>query len=373
MKEIKLWKIAVDEKGKPLVEEFNNVNQTETENYLEEIIVRSPNILLNDLKLVGRQTETPGGALDLLGVDSDGNLVVFELKRGTLTREAVAQIIDYASYLSELAHDELSKHISDRSGKLGIDKIDDFRSWYQEQFSRDLPMIHKIKMFLVGLGVDDRARRMLSYLSKSDIDISLTTFYGFERDGNIFLARHVEIESKTLDVTTHPKKSNLEKLQKRVKDLQVDDFYYEMSSFFRNQLSAYEWPNPSGYSYSLSELTESGSPSYRVYISLYLFDAQPGKVQIYMQPRALEKITADLFQSIKDSLGSKIKFTGHGAPVIWVKSSKEWKELRPIFEKICTAIIEGGKRKREQEVVEEFQEASQDSVETEKSKEAPQN
>lgn len=322
---------------------------------------------------MGRQTETPGGPLDLLGVDSDGNLVVFELKRGSLTREAVAQIIDYASYLSDLVPEELSKHISERSGKLGIDKIDDYRSWYQEQFARDLPTVQKIKMFLVGLGVDDRARRMVSYLSKSDIDISLTTFYGFEKDGNIFLARHVEIESKPPDATTPTKKSNLEKLQKRVRDLQVDDYYYEMSSFFRNQLSAYEWPNPSGYSYSLSELTESGSATYRVYISLYLSDAQPGKVQIYIQPKALEKITSDLLQSIKDSLGNKIKFTSHGAPVIWVNSSKEWKDLRPHFEKICTAIIEGGKKKREQEVVEEFQEASQDSGDSEKSNEAPQN
>jgi len=126
MKEIKLWQIIAADNGKPIVDQLKNVKQAETENLLEEIIVHSPDLLLPDLKLVGRQTDVPGGALDLLGVDGDGNLVVFELKRGVLNREAVAQIIDYTSYLSYLEPEELSRHISERSGKSGIDKIDDF-------------------------------------------------------------------------------------------------------------------------------------------------------------------------------------------------------------------------------------------------------
>ena len=55
---------------------------------------------MEPLTLVGRQTPTEGGPLDLLGVDGDGKLVVFELKRGTLLRDAVAQILDYASPIS---------------------------------------------------------------------------------------------------------------------------------------------------------------------------------------------------------------------------------------------------------------------------------
>ena len=38
----------------------------------------------------------------MLGIDEYGRLVVFELKRGTLVREAVAQIIDYASDLANM-------------------------------------------------------------------------------------------------------------------------------------------------------------------------------------------------------------------------------------------------------------------------------
>ena len=138
MKEIRLWQID-SEGGQPKVVDLNRVNQTATEELLEEILVARPDLLMSDLKLVGRQTETQSGPLDLLGVDGDGRLVVFELKRGTLTREAVAQILDYASFLSELEPAELLRHISERSGKMGIDPIPDFLAWYQEQFARSFP------------------------------------------------------------------------------------------------------------------------------------------------------------------------------------------------------------------------------------------
>ena len=129
MKAIVLWKINEHGTCEMNVEKIQNVKETQTEKQLEEVITRCPELLMEDLKLIGRQTETSGGPLDLLGVDNDGRLVIFELKRGVLTREAVAQIIDYSSYLAALDPEELSEHISSRSGNLGIDKVDNFLVW----------------------------------------------------------------------------------------------------------------------------------------------------------------------------------------------------------------------------------------------------
>lgn len=139
MKAIGLWRIGKDESGNPKVCPIEVVQQTATEEELEEVLTRCPELLMNDLKLIGRQTETSGGPLDLLGVDGEGHLVIFELKRGALSRDAVAQIIDYASFLSGLEPQDLSKHISEQSGNLGIEKIPDFLAWYQEQFGKNLP------------------------------------------------------------------------------------------------------------------------------------------------------------------------------------------------------------------------------------------
>lgn len=109
MEEIKIW--AIDGSD---VTEVQRTDQTESERWLEDNLVSKPELLIPGLTLVGRQTQTEGGPLDLLGVDSDGRLAVFELKRGTLSRDAVAQIVDYASYLESMNPDALSNYIATR-------------------------------------------------------------------------------------------------------------------------------------------------------------------------------------------------------------------------------------------------------------------
>ena len=58
MKEIVLWKTVTNDDGKLKVERVENVSQTETEDQLEEVITGCPELLMNGLTLVGRQTET---------------------------------------------------------------------------------------------------------------------------------------------------------------------------------------------------------------------------------------------------------------------------------------------------------------------------
>ena len=109
MEEIEVWTVDGSQ-----VTRLAKSNRMESELLLEDVLVENPGLLLEDLILVGRQTPTEGGPLDLLGVDGDGRLVVFELKRGTLSREAVAQVIDYASYLDNLDLTDLAEHISEQ-------------------------------------------------------------------------------------------------------------------------------------------------------------------------------------------------------------------------------------------------------------------
>ena len=195
MDEIKIWTIE-DFEASPV----QPTNRMDSERHLEEILVKNPELLMPGLTLVGRQTQTKGGPLDLLGVDSDGRLVVFELKRGTLSRDAVAQIIDYASDLENMDLDALVNHISDKSGAHGIDKIDDLREWYTENWEEEsLDSLRPLRMFLVGLGVDDTTERMVNFLAQNGMDISLLTFYGFKQEGKALLARQMRVEGEEDD------------------------------------------------------------------------------------------------------------------------------------------------------------------------------
>lgn len=238
MDEVKIWALGYDSETEPL----ESKSHADSEGLLENAIVKNPALLEEGLTLIGRQTPTEGGPLDLLGVDKYGRLVVFELKRGTLTRDAVAQIIDYASDLESKDLDSLVDHISEQSGKHGIDKIEDFEEWYGEQFDgQDLESFRQIRMCLVGLGVDARTERMVTFMANG-MDISLLTFHGFIHDCTTFLAKqvHVEAADDSQTGTSKRRSTRAEKMQKLLEEAQengvLDLFNAAQDMFLKN------WP-----------------------------------------------------------------------------------------------------------------------------------
>ena len=239
MEDIKLWELDGTQ-ATPL----GSNNQLESEQGLEDTLVENPNLLMEGLTLVGRQTPTEGGPLDLLGVDGDGRLVVFELKRGTLSRDAVAQIVDYASYLDDLDLDTLAAHISERSGMDGIDKIEDLREWYDVRGFGELEeSLKPLRLFLVGLGADDRTERMVRFLAgNSSMDISLLTFHGFVYGEKTILAKQVEVEGGDESDLRAPRQSlsreeRFEKLIQRAEELGVRDPFASVRKMFQEN-----WP-----------------------------------------------------------------------------------------------------------------------------------
>ena len=163
-------------------------DRVETEEMLEDVLVANPDMLMSGLTLVGRQVPVETGFVDLVGIDEDGRLVVFELKREKLTRAAVAQVLDYCTYLETLSDSEIGTLLAERSGKDGIERIGDFEEWYGSQRGESL---RPIRMVLVGLGLDASAHRMVSCLADRAADIRLVTFHGYAHDQEMLLARQV--------------------------------------------------------------------------------------------------------------------------------------------------------------------------------------
>ena len=214
MDEVKIWALDGDSNVTPLASK----DRTDTESLLEETLVKNPDLLIPGLRLVSRQTPTEGGPLDLLGVDEDGRLVVFELKRGTLSRDAVAQILDYASDLDAKNDVALAEHIAANSGEGGIDRIEDFEEWYGENTEgQSLDSLRPLRLFLIGLGADERTARMVRFLAENTgMDISLLTFHGFTYDGKTLLARQIEVEA-TEEPGSRGKRLTAEETRERLK------------------------------------------------------------------------------------------------------------------------------------------------------------
>ena len=231
MEELKIWSI---DNSSGRVTALDSAAQTESEGLLEDILASNPDMLADGLKLIGRQTRTTGGPLDLLGVDPDGRLSVFELKRGTLRREAVAQVIDYSSYLEDMDTESLYRHIAEQSGNLGIPKIDDFEEWHRENYADDASLT-PLRMVLVGLGVDEPTERMVNYLVRSGVDMSLLTFHCFEQDGKTLFARHMEVDGSNIPVGPRHRVPRSQQFQESIQSVDIGRLVDDVTHVFRRQ------------------------------------------------------------------------------------------------------------------------------------------
>ena len=262
MDEVKIWALDGDSNVVPLTSK----GQTDTESLLEETLVRNPDLLIPGLRLVGRQTPTDGGPLDLVGVDEDGRLIVFELKRGTLSRDAVAQIIDYASDLDTKTDVALAQHIAANSGVGGIEHIEDFEEWYGENTEgQSLDSLRPLRLVLI-----------VTY------------------DGKTFLARQVEVEAATDPGPRRlrPYVSRAEKrerLARRVEDSDMSETFGAAEGMFKEN-----WPrsstNPGGHGLSI---TLQRLPYARIGVS-------KGGVTIVFFPRAKALCLDEFRQPVKE-------------------------------------------------------------------------
>ena len=338
MDEIKVW--TVDGAEATPVQKADAMS---SELLLERTLVAHPELLMPNLKLVGRQTPTEGGPLDLLGVDEDGRLVVFELKRGTLSRDAVAQVIDYASYLDSLGDDVLTKFISRNSGKHGVQQIDDFENWYRENTDADgLESLRPIRMVLVGLGVDDRTERMVRFLAKnSRIDISLLTFHGFAYEGKTLLARQVRIESVAGvgDGGAPDRKQTREetwnRLIQQAKTSGTWDLFEDANQIFRMVWSgARERANKSGLRFRLR-----GPRGLRSYARV---DPEEAGIRVVFFDRAVALCPEEFQEAVGkvpyDTRPSKNKPLEPGTQIQFKFPADNWKEHRDTLDRLVHAV-----------------------------------
>lgn len=158
--EIKTWEIR---DSKPVVVESRLSDGGRTEALdLEGWIAADPSIVRPGMRLVGRQVMTSSGPLDLLAVDRSGDLVVIELKRDRLPREALAQAIDYASDIATWSIDRISEVCAKYTG----DSLADvFGNAFPEVDLETTKINDRQRIVLVGFGADTALERMIEWLS----------------------------------------------------------------------------------------------------------------------------------------------------------------------------------------------------------------
>ena len=337
--ELKMWSVGGSSGAEPVPQ----LSQMPTEWEFENVLASNPEMLEPGLTLVGRQTPAAGGWLDLLAVDGDGRLVVYELKRGNLARAAVTQILDYASALDAMTGPELAKHISDCSGDAGIQRFEDFEQWYADKHGGgDLSRLLPPRMVLIGLGVDAAAERMARFVSAGAVDLSVITFHGFRRDGETLLARQMEVSpgdggpKRPRAPTTAERRRAL---RKYLKKHGYDQLFDHVRGDIRKRLPQQgrsEQPGSMGIGF---QLTEPGdSTSWKTYFGVQAGYVGPGIYSVSVLPQAGHWGGDDALGRLGASVDLG-KWT-HGGHFLSFKSAEEWEQARSAVLEFVDAVVQ---------------------------------
>lgn len=155
----------------------------ELERHLENWLENSPLALTQESILwIGRQTSAKDedGTIysDLLGIDSNGNLVIAELKKGRTPRDIIAQLLDYAAGadgLSESQIREIAENYFETRGVFQGKTFDDaFKEVFEIPETDELPPLNRgLRLFIVAEEIPSRVARVCRFLRTSHgMDIS---------------------------------------------------------------------------------------------------------------------------------------------------------------------------------------------------------
>jgi RecB family endonuclease NucS len=206
--EIKVWQI-INETLEPI--ETSMVEEKRLEKDLENWIKTHPEILGENILVIGEQVSTSGGIIDFLGIDKEtGDLIIIELKRDRLGRDALAQAIDYASEVASWTEEDINERINKKLKDLIIDENLNLED-------SNINLNQNQKILLVGFSMEDRLQRMIDWLSEK---------YGMSI--NAVLLKYVktkngeELIARTMVIPEEIEKERAEKQRGQIK-IQLSD------------------------------------------------------------------------------------------------------------------------------------------------------
>lgn len=153
-----------------------------------------------DAMIIGRQVHTDfGGYIDLLAINSDGELIIIELKRKKTPRDIVAQCLDYGTWVYGLTYENIVE-IYQTYKSANFEK--DFSEYFETQIPEKINSGYQI--VIVAESLDDSTERIVEHLNEvHKVNINAVFFNVFTKDGKEFIARSwlkdpVDVEEKSI-------------------------------------------------------------------------------------------------------------------------------------------------------------------------------
>lgn len=196
--ELRVWEVV---EGTGLKEVRRS--RLDLEGRIEGWLETDVSLVSDDLLVIGRQVRTDfGGAVDVLCIDSAGDLTIIELKRDMAPRVVTAQILEYAAWAKDLTANrivEVANNYLGGAGPLG----DAFARKFGEELPENLNTTEANLLVIAG-DIDERTEKVIRYLSDTyGVRVNAAIFNYFSDDGErelltrSFLLEPEQVEDKT--------------------------------------------------------------------------------------------------------------------------------------------------------------------------------
>jgi hypothetical protein len=192
-----IWKITED--GPVEVTETRLKQIDLLERHLEDWVVANHALLGESLLVIGRQVMIPDfhDRIDVLALDTKGNAVVIELKRGEIKDPVDMQALRYASYISRWTFDDFENQARNHLGKTG-DASFNFNEIYEEFCAEagvdEVPDLNTDqRIIIVGAEVKAKLGSVALWLLEHNVDIKVIEMEVYREGGTVFLQPRVII------------------------------------------------------------------------------------------------------------------------------------------------------------------------------------
>ena len=186
MEQVKLWKIESDDVIKISKELLDSGPR------LEKWLIEDISILSQNLAVIGSQVVSPyGKMIDILAINSNGELVIIVFKRDRPNNEVIFQVLDSATWVKELCNEELT-NILNTYGKSEYKDIEEFFAATFHKNAKETELNSDHQMIIVGSDIDESTVRIIKYLAKEPyfLNINAVNFdYYKDSEGQEFLAQ----------------------------------------------------------------------------------------------------------------------------------------------------------------------------------------
>lgn len=178
------------------------------ESKLQQALEQNLSILDPGLMLVGKQVSTENSKIvDLLAIDSEGELHVIELKRHAAPRNVVAQALDYAAWVKKLGREEIAQLYADHHGGQSL------AEGFLQTFDLPLPDVLNAahNLIIVAAEIDPATERIVQYLVDYSVPINVVFFRHFKVGQDEYLVRSWLIDPDEVAEQAEQRPSNKKK------------------------------------------------------------------------------------------------------------------------------------------------------------------